>query len=164
MVKQKLETGMRNKTGFTLIELLIVLVIIGITLSFALISFGDFGAKRRVISEAELFMSQIKLVQHQAMIESTPFSVRIGVKRYDVFRFKPPSDWVPVNPQQTLYHHVFPKNQVVHFDGESSAILIEASGDMTPFQLSFGLTTQSDITRVIGLANGALSLDAINSP
>ena len=161
---RKLEIGMRNKAGFTLIELLIVLVIMGITLSFALISFGDFGAKRRVITEAEQFITQVKLVQHQAMLEATPFRIRIDAKRYDVFRFNPPNHWVPINPKQTLYHHLFPHNELVHFDSASSSLLIDATGDMTPFQLSFGLTTQPDIVRVIGLSNGSLSLEQVNTP
>ncbi len=44
----KLVIGMKNHKGFTLIEILIVLMIIGITLSFAILSFGDFGEGRKV--------------------------------------------------------------------------------------------------------------------
>ena len=159
---------MRNRRGFTLIELLVVLVIIGITLTFALLSFGDFGAKRRVITEAEQFLTQIKLVQHQAMLESTPFSVQIDTQSYHVLRFKPPHQWVAVNAKHPLYQHTFPAHVVVRSGNQFSAtkltILIEASGDMSPFELSFGMLHEPEIIRVIGLANGTLTLTKPSTP
>ncbi len=49
----RLVIGMQNRAradlnGFTLIEILVVIVIVGITLSFALLAFGDFGSERRI--------------------------------------------------------------------------------------------------------------------
>ena len=60
--------GMRNRDqGFTLIEILVVVLIIGITLGFALLAFGDFGRQRQIITAAETFVNYVTLVEQQAL-------------------------------------------------------------------------------------------------
>ncbi len=163
----KLEIGMRSKCGFTLIELLVVLVIIGITLTFALLSFGDFGAKRRLVTQSEQLINQIKCVQQQAMLEATPFSIRFATNSYRIFRFKPPQQWVPIQPQPTSAQHIFSAHAIMHFSSQSSpdhtTLLIESSGDMSPFELSVGFKQQPKLVTIIGSANGTLTLTQSNA-
>ena len=61
---RSLETGMTvNNKGFTLIEVMVVVVIIGITIGFAMLSFGDFGQSRRLLTAAEGTLTAFKSIR-----------------------------------------------------------------------------------------------------
>ena len=84
---QKSETGMTRPKGFTLIEILIVIVIIGITIGFALIAFGDFGEGKRIRFAAEQLINTIKLSQQKAILESSTLGLKVDQSSYRVFKF-----------------------------------------------------------------------------
>ncbi|ASQ45782.1 type II secretion system minor pseudopilin GspH [Legionella clemsonensis] len=148
--------------GFTLIEILVVLIIIGITISFALLAFGDFGASRRVIITAEQFANYIKLLQHRAIIEMKPFGVSVNQDRYQTFRFEH-DIWKPMSERSIFHTQTFPNNLVMKFQNpknnrQSPDIIISASGDMTAFTLYFGTTQKPKLATLVGNHNGQIAL------
>jgi general secretion pathway protein H len=160
----KLEIGMPAKGGFTLIEILVVLVIIGITIGFALLAFGDFGSSRRVVTAAESFSNQIKLIQQQAIMESATYGIQVDLKKYDVLKFSSKKTWrKSTNP---FFKRVltFPNNTLVSFTSTSPkqrpSIIIDSSGEMTPFQIMFGTPKNLTLIKLIGEANGDIKLDS----
>lgn len=150
------------KQGFTLIEILVVIVIIGITLGFAVLAFGDFGASRHLITSAEQFTHHVKLIQQQAMLESATYGIQIEPTGYSILRFAPPKTWqTPPSPALARRIH-FPAHAWVSFTNtgqKKPSIILYATGDMTPFRLSLGLDKQPHIIDVVGLQNGTLSLE-----
>lgn len=165
-----LVTGMRaNRCGFTLIEILVVLLIIGITMGFALLAFGDFGSTRRIIVAAEHFKSYVKLVQQQAILETSTFGINFKTDGYQVLRFTPPASWTPM-PIKSIFHrqHVV-KDLVISIERTSSnranpAIIINSAGDMNAFTIDFGSTKQTIITRIVGMPNGTILLKNVPKP
>lgn len=164
----KLETGMPAKKivasrGFTLIEVLVVLTIIGITLGFALLSFGDFGASRRMTADVEQFKQFIALVQQQSILESTPYGINIKSNGYAVLRFKPPARWEAVPATPLFKGKTFPTGLLVQLDNPTSKIqsmiILHPSGNISPFRLLFQSTKSSKKLILIGEYNGNLRIE-----
>jgi general secretion pathway protein H len=145
--------------GFTLIEILVVIVIIGITLTFALMAFGDFGEKRRILVAGEQFNHYLKLVQHQAIIENSTFGIAIHKNGYQVLRFKAPNIWAPLSSGSIFHIQHFPTGLVIHLQNkvdnpDAPAIIIHSSGNISAFKLDFGSAKQEQMITLISAPEG----------
>ncbi len=148
--------------GFTLIEILVVILIIGITLGFALMAFGDFGESRRLLFSAEQLADAIELAQQQAILETTTLGLRIDNRGYQMMKLQHAITWTTM-PQTGIFKmNYFPKNTVLRIQPTRPAgvptLVINPSGDTTPFVLHLGTAKQPDFITLIGKANGRLIL------
>ncbi len=164
----KLVIGMKNNRGFTLIEILVVLLIIGITLGFAMLAFGDFGGNRRIIVAAEQFVNYVKFIQQDAILETGTLGIKLDQNGYQVMRFIPLKNWQPMLKKGVFHQQRFPSNALVHLENNSQMdgpqIIINAAGDMSAFSLNFGSKKQANIARVIGGRDGSVALQLFTSP
>lgn len=148
--------------GFTLIEILVVIVIVGITIGFALLSFGDFGESKKILYAAEQFEKTLRLAQQQAILESSTLGMRIDNSSYQILKFKNASHWAPVSSKNLFRAHYFPKNMIITLKTElkrnsrGPGIIINPSGEVNPFTLSFGTLKEKSIALLTGKANGEL--------
>ena len=156
---------MQNK-GFTLIEILVVLLIIGITLSFALIAFGDFGAERRIHISAEQFVNYLTFAQKEAVLESGSLGISVYTNSYQLFRFEPSGRWqIPSN------HHVFkpqafPEHTLLRLDSalkEPPQIRINDQGEFTPFSLTLSSSPDHPLLRIIGTTHQRLYIQKVGT-
>ncbi len=160
---QRLVTGMySDNRGFTLVEILVVLVIVGITLSFALLAFGDFGQSRRMMMAADQFTNMVGLAQQQAILESSTLGISLKNNSYQIVRFVPPNDWRPIADKGIFAVQHFPDKAVIDLNIKSSAkkntpeIIINSTGDMTAFQLKLGTHQQPNIKTLTWRHDGLL--------
>lgn len=153
--------------GFTLIEILVVILIVGITLGFALMAFGDFGEKRRIIVAAEQFNNYVRLVQQEAILDTSTLGIAINKNGYQTVQFQAPDKWSPLSSRNIVHAQHFPRGLIINLHNISlnrgiPAIIINSSGDMTPFTLDFGSTKETAIMTIIGERNGTLRM--VKSP
>jgi general secretion pathway protein H len=166
---RKLVTGMRNNRGFTLIEIMIVIVIIGITVGFALIAFGDFGESKRILFSAEQLASNLRLAQQQAILETSTLGLRIDNTSYQILQLQDNAQWQPISNKGIFKMTYFPKNTFITLNTDSHpkagtpSIIINASGDLTPFTLSFGSNKENKLAVLVGSRNGNLQFKVIGA-
>jgi general secretion pathway protein H len=157
---------MRNNQGFTLIEIMIVIVIIGITVGFALIAFGDFGESKRIMFAAEQLVSNLRLAQQKAIIETATLGLRIDTNSYQILQLQNNNQWKPISNKGIFKVTYFPKNTLITLKINNHpligmpAIIINSSGDLTPFTLSFGSNKENQIAVLTGRRNGDLKFKA----
>ena len=153
---------MPAERGFTLIEILVVVVIISITLGFAMLAFGDFGASRRAVVTAEQFSAYVKLVQQQAILETNTLGINLSKEGYDTYRFEE-STW-KLLPAKSIFHpRSFPENVIVTFKQNNATtklknpdIVITPSGDMTEFIADFGTAKNLTVVTLFGKNDGQI--------
>lgn len=162
--------GMQNKAsqGFTLIEIMVVILIVGITLGFALLAFGDFGSQRRILMAAEQFINYVNFVEQQAILGSNTLGIRIEPHGYQALRYQSPQQWLPMSKQTNIREQYFPKNAMVSLSSgfphkNAPQIIVQSSGDITPFTLTFGTKSQEYMVTIVGRHDGTLELQRLPS-
>ena len=155
--------GMPNKQGFTLIEILVVLFIIGITMGFALLAFGDFGEKRRIALSGEQFKNYVALVEQRAILEGSTLGIGIDKRSYQAFRLQMKTHWQPISHHGIFQSQYFPNGSIIRYDsmGKKTSfpqIIIQSSGDLSPFTLTLSSQKETAIATIIGASNGELSV------
>jgi general secretion pathway protein H len=148
--------------GFTLIEILVVLLIVGIVIGFAVVAFGDFGASRRVKFAAEQFINDVKMAQHQAILETATFGVLVGNSTFQVYRYDSVNHWQTLKTNKVFRRYEFPDQVALHFQPniesfKTPQIIINESGDMNSFTLIIDYKGE-ELAAIIGHHTGALEL------
>ena len=166
----KLVIGMQNKApqGFTLIEIMVVILIVGITLGFALLAFGDFGSQRRILMAAEQFLNYVNFVEQQAILGSNTLGIKIEPHGYQALRYQSSQQWLPMSKQTHIRDQSFPTNAIVSLNRgfpykNAPQIIVQSSGDITPFTLTFGTESQEYMVNIVGRHDGTLELQRLTS-
>lgn len=154
----------RGRRGFTLVEILVVVVIVGIVMSLALLSFGLVGNDREVQTEVQRFMALVQVAQDDALMQGREFGVELLHSGYRFVEYDPDAaQWADILGDDTLRLRSLPEglefdlyleDKRVLLDDDAANIedvtenqntlvtrtyaphlLIYSSGDTTPFDL-----------------------------
>ncbi len=153
--------------GFTLLELLVVILIIGIVISFASLSVGQ-HASRALQDEAERIHSLLRLAAEESVLQGRELAMQFGPGGY-LFVTLDGADWVPVEEDRLFREREFPPGlsldlslegvEVDLLDSENPPrIFVLSSAEMTPFELTLGndegeaYTLRGDLTGRLALA------------
>ncbi len=135
--------------GFTLLELLVVLLLIGIILSFATLSVGDGGRAAQVEREARRFAALTGLAGEESILRGVEFGIRVLP---DGYRFEgyDGEKWVPLEGDDIFRMRALPEGvdlqlfleglpvSLEESEGKAPQIVLFSSGERTPFELVVG--------------------------
>lgn len=132
-------------TGFTLLELLVVLVIVGITLSFAVLSLGLRSDKDIVLEESRRIAALMRLASEEAIVQGRELAMQFDGTSYR-FLVLDKNRWQAIEADEVLRERSLPEglqaDLVVESVGKTSAassgrlVYFYSSGEVSPFQLS----------------------------
>ena len=154
------------ESGFTLLELLMVILIIGITISIANLSFSQ-NTSRLVQDEVERLHGLIQLAGEEAVLQGRELALEFDHDRYR-FLESGKEGWQAIKEDPMLRERPLP--EAVEFslmmDGAEASfedkkklprIYILSSGELTPFTMTL-TTDEGDAYSLQGLVSGKLVL------
>lgn len=168
--------------GFTLLELLAVIVIIGIILSFAVLSVNTGGRSQALEQEARRLSALIGLAAQEAVMQSREFGLLLTDHGYTFLAFQD-NAWQPLEDDPMLRPRELPPDMQLELlvdklptdlvtqdegddekdkkdkkTGASPQVLILSSGEMTPFEIRLRTGREPNRYRLVGHVNGKLEL------
>ena len=158
--------GASRARGMTLIEILVVLVIVGIIMAVALLSFGILGDDRGLEKDARRLSSLIGILSEDAQIQGREFGLEFMRAGYRFVEYDPLVDqWFEIldddymrqremDPGVELELYIEDRKFLLHEESSKTEVdkdkpqrdltddylphvLIFSSGDITPFELRF---------------------------
>lgn len=160
--------------GFTLLELLVVLVIIGIVVSFAVLSVGDGGRAAVVKREAQRLEGLLQLVSQQAVMQSRNYAVEFDPDGYSFLELDQSTNrWTPVKDDNTLRARKLPQGLTldVHLQDQPGQqlgrkrhkpmVMLLSSGEMTPFDATLSAGGKAGGYRLSGDMLGHVTLKSL---
>jgi general secretion pathway protein H len=146
--------------GFTLLELMVVVVLIGIILTFVVGSVGDGGRSDRIQREAQRLTALVELVGEEAVLKSSMIGLRFSDHDYEFMRYGE-EQWQQVGDDALLKPREIdttivmqlqvdgfgvalgeatqdenPGGEEVGDKGPQPQVIFMPSGERTPFELS----------------------------
>ncbi|MFA7094968.1 MAG: type II secretion system minor pseudopilin GspH [Gammaproteobacteria bacterium] len=169
--------------GFTLLELLAVIVIIGIIITFAVLSVDTGSRAQAVEQEARRLAALIGMAAEEAVFQSQELGLRVTERGYIFLTFQD-NTWHPLDTDQMLRPRELPADIGVELIVEqlpaklgtadeeedeqnksraqepAPQILILSSGELTPFEIRL-VTQDSGGYRLIGSITGKVEIEAL---
>lgn len=136
---------MRMK-GFTLLEILVVMVIMGIILSFATLLIDHSGEVRLMQREARRLASVLMLASQEAVLQAKEIAVLLTPQRYQFYVLEN-EQWQPIDKDNLLRSYTLPANLQLELrlEGEIMALksakmdqpqlLLLSSGELPLFEI-----------------------------
>jgi general secretion pathway protein H len=164
-------TQIKEARGFTLIEMMVVVVIIGIMINYAVLSFGNNSPSDQLKTEATRLKSLLKVAEEEALLRSSLIGVDILEDGYG-FLYLEDGEWQPVDDNLFRNRTLPDDMQITLIEGQppgddkekrTPEIILLNSGEMTPFELKITSLNSDDYYRLTGSETGDLTLDKVTA-
>ena len=171
----------RHSRAFTLLELLVVLVIIGIMVSFAVVSFGVLGGDREAEQEARRLTAILTQARDEAALQGRDLGLRLEPTAYEFMSLEPRrGGWEAIADDDLLRRRELPDGLRMRLWLESREVLLEqpkqesrktvatptpqiivlGSGEIVPFDLEIAREGGGTRWRVAATPEGELLTDS----
>ena len=165
----------RRARGFTLLEVLVVMLIIGVLVSFAVLSIsrGDTSVQ----DETQRLAALIRLAGQEAVSQGQEFAVEFDSTGYAFLSFDG-EKWQPIADDELLRPRSLPQELVIDIELEGERLTLAgqspeeeekatlprlfllSSGEMSPFDLTVHKSGAGGAYHIIGTARGDLHVKA----
>jgi general secretion pathway protein H len=137
--------------GFTLMEIMVVLVIVGIMISFAVLQLGDAGEKQ-LQKETRRLELLINLAREESILETLDYALGFWQGGYSFYEMdEDKGKWKEVTDDPSLHPREIPEYMELALELEDQLVILErkppekpqvfllSSGEMTPFLLQLSI-------------------------
>ena len=168
--------------GFTLLELLVVLVVVGVMVSLAVLSFGVLGSDRQSEDESKRFWMVLQQAREEAEMQVEDLGIFVSSGAYEYLRFDSRKDeWQPIEGDELFAQRELPEGLRFRLRLESREVVLKpslpqrgdkdenkrnpphimvlSSGDVSPFELEIEREGQPAKWRVTALADNNLRVE-----
>lgn len=167
----------KTQRAFTLLELMVVIVIIGIVLTFTTLAIGDGGKQQALRHEAERFTALLQLASEEAVLQGRDLGGGLSATQYQFWQLQG-KEWRVVDDEMLRIRTLPAGMQLqLDMDGEKAdlpqtlekisqpALLLLSSGEITPFTARFYMENDATRVTVRGELTGTLTIrDESNNP
>lgn len=167
----------RRASGFTLLEVLVVIVIIGVITSMAVISVKVLGGDHEMEQEAERLQAILVQVREEATLQSRDLGLRVDETSFEFLEYDSRMErWRAVLGDPLLRERTLPDGLrlALRLEGRSAKleprqpetdrdpifpqVILQASGDLTPFDLLFSRDGTKEQRRLSGTPEGRIEV------
>lgn len=132
--------------GFTLLELLVVMVIMGIVLSFGMLAVGDGGRAAQIEQAAQRLQALIELGSDEAILQSRELGLYVTLDEYQFFSYEA-EGWQSYEDDlfrarklpEAVEFELFMEDLEVSLESAEEKpkpqIILSSSGERSPFEL-----------------------------
>lgn len=159
--------------GFTLLELMVVLVIMGVLMTFVGLNVGGDGRAELLEREARRLAALLQMASEEAVIRSEELAVRFSADSYE-FMLLQGGAWQPIsaNSDRPFRSHNLPDGIELdlELDGDlppsldsdednAPQVFLLSSGEITPFTLTVFVTDSEQQYQITATLLGHLELE-----
>jgi general secretion pathway protein H len=162
--------------------LLVVLVVLGVMVSMATLSFGVLGRDRQSEEESRRFWAVLQQAREESELQAEDLGVFVSANSYEYLRFDPRRDeWQPIAGDDLFQQRELPEGLRFRLRVESREVVMQpalpdrgdddenkkwppqvlvlSSGDLMPFELEIEREGARSLWRVTGLPDNDLRVE-----